>query len=364
MNTKQLMSSHRFAAGLGSILCSVAFLPTSATGQGCVAARHTSLNLSDGGLHYHDAGEWTGTFNYRWLQSDHHFRGDHDEGDIRYARGNEVINDTHGFDLTALYAFNARFSAALTIPFVYNTRSSLYEHDRVNRHSSSAGGLADLRLLAYGWLLDPASHADGNIALGLGVKAPTGDYAATSLFYTAGGAEERPVDQSIQPGDGGWGIVMEVHGAQKVMENGFLYLSGSYLSNPQETNGTRTYRETLSPTLANEAIMSVADQFFGRAGMSYALWPKKSLYLNLGVRAEGVPVHDLIGGDDGFRRPGIMISVEPGISMDVKGWALNLTTPVAVYRNRWQSVTDEAMDRHGDAAFPDWYLNFSVTRRF
>lgn len=362
----QSSPSRGTALSLGlPLLLGAALVPApSAFAQGCVASRHTSLNLSDCGLHYHEAGEWTGTFNFRWLYSDHHFRGDHDEGDLRYGRGNEVINDTYGFDLTALYAFSPRYSAALTLPFVYNTRSSLYEHDRVNRYETSSGGIADLRLIGYAWLLDPATHASGNIALGLGFKAPTGDDAATDTFYTTAGPQERPVDQSIQPGDGGWGAVMEIHAAQKVTDHGFLYLSGSYLANPRETNGTRTYRETLSPTLANESIMSVADQFFGRAGISYAIWPSKSLYLNFGARAEGVPVTDLFGGDAGFRRPGIMISVEPGLSVDIKGWALNLTTPVAVYRNRWQSVTDQEFGRHGDAAFPDWYLNFSVTRRF
>lgn len=352
------------ALGVLPLVGALALLPQKSEAQGCVAARHTSLNLSDCGLHYHQDGEWTGSFTYRYLNSDHHFRGDHDEGDLRYGRGNEVINDTHGWDLTALYAFNARFSAALTLPFVYNTRSSLYEHDRVNRYESSAGGLADLRVIGYGWLLDPDTHPEGNIALGLGFKAPSGDYAATDTFYTAQGPQERPVDQSIQPGDGGWGAVMEIHAAQKITQHGFLYLSGSYLANPRETNGTRTYRETLAPTLANEAIMSVADQFFGRAGVSYAIWPSKHLFFNLGARAEGIPVNDLIGGDAGFRRPGIMISVEPGLSVDIKGWAFNLTTPVAVYRNRWQSETDKEFNRYGDAAFPDWYLTFNISHRF
>jgi hypothetical protein len=364
MNPRFAPLSDRSLIGGCLALAAVLSAPDTALGQGCVAARHTSLNLADGGLNYHTEGDWTGTFTYRWLKSDHHFRGDHDEGDERYARGNEVINDTHLWELTAQYAFNSRFSAVLTIPFVYNERSSLYEHDRVNRYESSAGGISDLRLIGYGWLLKPETHPNGNIALGLGVKAPTGDDDAMDTFYTATGPEVRPVDQSIQPGDGGWGIVMELHAAQRITEHAFFYLSGSYLANPRETNGTRTYRETLNPQLANEAIMSVADQFFGRAGVSYAIWPEQSLFLNFGGRLEGVPVHDLIGGDDGFRRPGIMISVEPGLSMDVSGWAFNLTTPVAVYRNRWQSVTDKEFGRHGDAAFPDWYLSFTVTRRF
>lgn len=195
-------------AGLGGgivvpVACLVLALPPSAGAQGCVAARHTSLNLADCGLNYHATGEWTGTFNFRWLYSDHHFRGDHDEGDLRYERGNEVINDTYGFDLTALYAFSPRYSAALTLPFVYNTRSSLYEHDRVNRYETSAGGIADLRLLGYAWLLEPSSHPAGNVALGLGFKAPTGDADATDRFHTstgpAGLRKRVPIPQRFLP---------------------------------------------------------------------------------------------------------------------------------------------------------------------
>ena len=38
------------------------------------------------------------------------------------------------------------------------------------------------------------------------------------------------------------------------------------------------------------------------------------------VDGEGVPVRDLIGGSDGFRRPGAIISLDPGV-MDPKHWA-------------------------------------------
>ena len=38
----------------------------------------------------------------------------------------------------------------------------------------------------------------------------------------------------------------------------------------------------------------------------------RDYHLHVGLRAEGVPVHDLTGGSDDFRRPGIVVSVEPG----------------------------------------------------
>ena len=44
-----------------------------------------------------------------------------------------------------------------------------------------------------------------NIAFGLGVKAPTGSTTIKDRFYTAKDNVEYPADQTIQPGDGGWG---------------------------------------------------------------------------------------------------------------------------------------------------------------
>jgi hypothetical protein len=76
--------------------------------------------------------------------------------------------------------------------------------------------------------------------------------------------EERPVDQSIQLGDGGVGIIAEANGYLN-FSSGFSGLYNLYyMSNPRNTNGTRTYREVLSASLANEAISSVPDQYLAR----------------------------------------------------------------------------------------------------
>src|SRR5438309_444254 len=85
-----------------------------------------------------------------------------------------------------------------------NNPSSLYEHDFIHRHTMHAGGLGDMRILTDLWLLAPHKHMDGNIALGLGVKVPTGDDKAADISYRTTGPVTRPVDPSIQPGDGGW----------------------------------------------------------------------------------------------------------------------------------------------------------------
>ena len=58
------------------------------------------------------------------------------------------------------------------------------------------------------------------------------------------------------------------------------------------------------------------DVYTARAGLVYAVWPSRSLSLSLGGRIDGIPQRDLIGGGDlGFRRPGFIFYLDPGVSL-------------------------------------------------
>ena len=357
--------------GLSGLVLLTGHLPLTAHGQGCVAIRHFSPVSGAGpGAAFMNRGDVAVGASYRYFKSFRHFRGRHEEPD-RIANNTEVVNYAHALDLNVLYALSRRTYATLTLPFVTNARSSLYEHGRTERHNSFSRGLADARVGVGRWLLDPSRHHHANVALGLGLKLPTGSYHATDLFYNVGvdgHPEVRPVDQSIQPGDGGFGFTVDFQVFQQIADRFSWYGNGFYLFNPRETNGVRTFRETLSAQLSNEAIMSVPDQFAVRLGATYAL-PAEGASVSLGVRYEGVPVEDLLGGSQGFRRPGTVFSVEPGLSYALRNVSLNVSVPVALSRNRPQSVTDLEMEhltgtpRHGDAAFADYLINVGLTYR-
>jgi hypothetical protein len=211
----------------------------------------------------------------------------------------------------------------------------------------------------------------GNIAIALGMKLPTGNFNASDIFYNVGvegRPEVRPVDQSIQPGDGGFGISAEFQYYWEFLPKLFMYGGGFYLSNPREINGTRTFRETLNPLLENEAIMSVPDQYSLRLGFTRVL--SEAFTASLGARFDAVPVRDFIGGSGGFRRPGNVLSIDPGITYLRGNFGLTLSVPVAVRRERPQSVTDLETERltgtprNGDAAFADYVLNLGLVYRF
>ena len=338
--------------------------------QGCVAIRHFSScvgNALENNLL--GPGDIQIGSNYRYFKSFRHFRGTEEEAD-RVANETEVVNNAHAWDFFITYGITDRLYASATLPFVINTRSSLYEHGRNERNTTFSRGLADVRLGVGYWVFNPANNPNGNLALGLGVKLPTGNYNASDIFYNVGpegSPQVRPVDQSIQPGDGGFGITLDFQLYKKIFTDFYLYAGGFYLINPRETNGTRTFRETLSPILENEAIMAVPDQFSSRLGLSYAISPLFST--SLGARFEGVPVKDLMGGNKGFRRPGNVLSLDPGLAYMENNLSINLNVPIALRRDRPQSVTDletqmaTGNPRNGDAAFADYAINLGITFR-
>ncbi|MES1168613.1 MAG: transporter, partial [Oleiharenicola lentus] len=90
----------------------------------------------------------------------------------------------------------------------------------------------------------------------------------------------------------------------------------------------------------------------------YDLPNLKGLAFSLGLRNEGVVAHDLFGGSLGFRRPGFIVSVEPGVIYSKGRYSGTLTVPIAIHRNR---VTSYGATKAGDAAFADYTINLSFT---
>jgi hypothetical protein len=336
----------------------VVVLVSSGRSQGCVALRLMGEAMCTHGMEEHlEGGRWGLAFNYQYFRSHRHFVGS-EEQTHRYDQGTEVINLVNQVTTVVTYQRSPRLSWTLNVPYFHARRTSLYEHDRVNRHETGADGLGDLSLGGQYWLRHPGSEPRGNVSLGLSVKLPTGDSNVKDDFHTAQGVVRRNVDQSIQPGDGGFGVGVSVQAFRRLGAAASVYVTGFYLINPRETSGT--YRSD-DPVIGR---FSVADQYQVRLGLSWLLVPRHAFYVALGGRLEGIPSSDLIGGDLGFRRPGYTLSVEPGLSWRTGTYVVGVTVPVAVERNRVRSYADKLNGRHGDAAFADFAVNVSVARQW
>lgn len=355
------------------ILFSLCLYSSRVAAQGCVAIKSVGgLCTMNHGSGADSIGQkWMLNINNRYFNSYKHFVGEVEQKQ-RVENGTQVINHAYTMDVALTRIINNRWSISADLPIISNTRSSLYEHGGAQRHTTSSFGIGDIRFAGYYWLRDPLKHSRWNVQLGLGLKLPTGDYRYTDRFYTntPGVTVVGPVDQSIQLGDGGTGITAEINAFYNLTHQLSIYANFYYLANPREVNGVSTARGgTPSATaMANgNDVMSVPDQMMLRGGFNYMT---NRFTFSLGLRNECLPVHDLIGGSLGFRRPGYIISVEPGITYAFKKFNIYAYVPVAVTRNRTQSMGDKITTdltgkyTKGDAAFADYAMNMGLSLRF
>lgn len=323
------------------------------------------LGVDDG---YTGPNKWQVSTSWRYQRSFRHFVGS-EEQENRAEDGSQVINKIHQAEIGIRYNASDIWSVSVGIPYLIAQRSSPLSRDAnnvvVDRTITHSNGVGDITITGRRLLWHPRDHPDGNVSLGFGIKIPTGQYSVVDTRTRIVSGQRvntiETVDQSIQPGDGGFGAILDFQAFQRIAHSGFaLYASGTYLLNPSNENGVKTYRNGLG-----EDIMSVADQYLARAGFSYSNASWKGFGASLGGRVEGVPVEDLVGGSDGFRRPGYAVSVEPGVSYSRGAHTFSLQVPIAEYRNRTRSVPDRLVPgRHGDAAFADYLILIGYWRKF
>jgi hypothetical protein len=333
---------------------------------------HTSYNLGKG--------KWQSSFGYRHFRSFRHFVGSVEQNADNAARGlaerdrasTNVINHVHQPSIGVAYGVTDRLSVSADLPYLHALRRSPVSGNRPS-FANKASGISDLTLTGRYWLGDPAHRSRQNVSVGLGFKLPTGNDRVEdeTLIAVRNGArvtELRPVDQSIQPGDGGFGIIGEVQ-AFKGLGRFVAFASGTYLANPKERNDFLRSGPTtaLDTSGAENHFLSIADQYAARVGVGTSL---RKLGVNLGLRWEGTRGSDLIGGDRGRRRPGYTLGLDPGVSYSWKGNAVSLNVPIAIRRVRNQNYADKLASEesghfeNGDAAFADYAVLVGFSRRF
>lgn len=299
--------------------------------------------------------EWQIGIAYRRLFADKWYVGT-DVREDKAPFGQPLFLDINSLDLALTYGITNRTSLTLTLPFSYGTHSRLYQ-DNV-RHRVEALGLGDVSVTANLWLRDPKGQASGNVALGLGIKVPTGSNNVKDDFFNADGSiSQRPVDQSIQLGDGGWGIMLQAYGFQRLVPRASAYFVGSYLLSPKET------ADVGSPI--KNVLLSVPDVYSARAGLAYDLWPDGGVGANLGLRLDGIPLRDIIGGgDNGFRRPGYTLFLDPGVAIRRGKAEVTLNLPLRLHQDFRSSLIDRQLGGSGGGDLANYLIFVGFTRRF
>jgi len=317
--------------------------------------RFTSPSLGGQRDGFFKKGEWQVSASYRRLEADQWFVGT-DVNEAAAPFGKPLYLDINTLDLSLTYAFTRRANMTLTAPLSYGTHSRFYA-DGV-RHKVRGEGVGDVNAIASLWLLDPNMHLDGNVALGFGIKPPTGNNEVEDDFFAADGSvTRRVVDQSIQPGDGGWGFIAQAQAYQRIASRINGYAFGSYLISPK--------KKTDVPSPLAGVTLSVPDAYSLRAGVEYALAPSQGLSVNLGARIDGIPLRDVIGGgDDGFRRPGHTLYLDPGGTMRIGKQEFTLSVPIRVRQNFSRGLIDRERNFKGGGDLADYLVFAGYSVRF
>ncbi|MFQ5684693.1 MAG: hypothetical protein ACE5HC_15665 [Candidatus Binatia bacterium] len=309
---------------------------------------------------YLNSGQWETTISYRYLHSENLFIGADEQTQVREA-GAEPRHTRHSIDLSVRYAFNQRFSATLTIPFIHH--STTFPLGGGPRQSIGTGLLlGDIRIQGGLWLLDPLKHPNGNLAVGLGLKFPTANENAQVTLATPNGPFTGPADIADQPGYGGWDVILEGRGFHRVYKSIIAYASGFYVFSPRNTNDVEPLASLFNPNI--QFFTSVPDQYGARAGFSFPVWPDKRLSLSAGGRVSGVPMTDLIGGSDGFRRPGYVVAFEPSVTWSTAANILTVSAPIALKRSILTSKLDASLGIQTAGGQAGFLLLASYSRLF
>ena len=378
-HTKTQTSKPSSAARLAVLFAAIVALCLSGNqlwAQGCVIAHSVGQVAgpeNNGG--YLSPGHFQLTLDYRHLYSFRHYVGTVEQ--VYRLQGNsEVRNRINLFDAGLTYQITPRWSVEGNVPLQFASRRYFIAAHSINGAPSTdligdwgISGVGDISFVGQVWLWDPSKNPSHNIQLGLGVQAPTGRDNIQNNFVEIPGqpAVNATADYSIQPGIGVWAIPASISAFQSLNKSMQVYFNGSYLVTPSETNGVANASPPgFPPPASQNAFVSAADEYLGQFGLAYSFASVHGLTGTAGIRQEGVPAHDLIGGNEGFRRPGYAVSFEPGIIYTMRNGHDYLTANIdrAFYRNRIASVPDLQLGTHGDAAFADWLWLASFTHRF
>ena len=339
-------------------IASVPLLSTPAAAQGCEPIRFTvPISLGAEGQAYQPRHEWKVTLAYRRLLSDQWFIGT-ERNDALAPGGSSPIFEIHTGIFDLAYGVSDRVTVRMSVPF---SRGSLTRTwgDGIE-HTQRASGFGDISVQGEAWLLEPRKHERGNVAIGLGLKAPTGSHSKPSQFYQATGPVDFPADQTIQPGDGGFAILTQLQAFRQVTERTSFYAFGSYMISPKKQSDVAG---APSPTALR---WSVPDVYSVRSGVAFNVLPDYGLSASLGARLDGIPVRDLIGGgDEGtIKRTSRILFAEPGLSYTRGKDNFTLSVPWVVKVNRIKSLTEQQPDGPLNAGGFAKYLVFaSYSRR-
>ena len=222
---------HKSLIFIGVAFLGAASSSNQACAQGCVAAHsnqraftellssgETNSTASPFSLH-----NLSVSVGYRVFNSNKYFQGSKE-----IARPTAVRNHQNIFDVAVEYRLSPRWSLIGDVPVFNGTRNQIYPPVGIFQVS----GLGDITVGAQSWIFRPPTESGGNVAISAAVKMPTGIHNATGSGILNGHTIKATADQSLQPGDGSWGLNLGTQGYKGLWRTASAYGQASYLFNP------------------------------------------------------------------------------------------------------------------------------------
>lgn len=345
--------SLRVPIGLG-VLFGLLTAPAIASGQGCMPVRFTSPALGGQRASFLQPHEWQLGVSVRRVATNRFFVGTQ-EDETKAPLGQPLNLRLNSLDLSLTYATSERFSLTLTAPLAYSTVENTQPD--LLRHQVSTGGVGDINLMSHLWLSTPTRHPNGNVLVGLGLKAPTGSNHETGAFHDSlGNVSQTPLTQTVQLGDGGWAVLLEGQAFRQIFPRTSIYFSGSY---------SVSLREHTDVLRSPGVLYAVPDLYSARLGLAYGLMAEPGLSVSLGGRIDGTPVRNLVTGkSDFFRSAGYTLFLDPGLSLQRGPSQFTLSVPVRVHHNYLSMQLSTGQTRTGMGGVSDYVIYASYSRRF
>jgi hypothetical protein len=346
----------RGALSLSATIMALAPVVSSTRAQGCEPIRFTTpVNLGGQGEAYQRGREWQLTLAYRRLVSNEWFVGTK-ENSASAPGGESPVFRIHTFVADVAYAFSDRYRLRVSVPVSVGSVARIWP-DGV-KHEQTATGIGDVSLIGEAWMFAPRTHASGNVSVSVGVKSPTGSHTVGSQYYTATGSVDYPADQTIQPGDGGWALLVQGQAFQELTSRVNAYAFGSYMASPKSRSDVRQ-------TPVTGAFWSVPDVYSAQLGAAFSVLPDQGLTASVGGRVDGIPVHDVLGGGDDatIKRSSLVVFADPGFSFTRGRGTLTASVPYRLHVNRQKSVLEQRTNGLNAGGFAKYLVFLSYTHR-
>jgi hypothetical protein len=283
---------------------------------------------------YMEKGEWQIQGSLNRFSSNQYFTGSRLRSDLIAADAAPKQGGT-SLNLQGSYALNRSINLMVDVPVLLDT----YWNYRLGgkRYEMKTRGVGDAIIGGRFWLFNTGKNTKQDLALQVALRLPTGDSNYKVPYPNALGQDikQSAAKSDIQPGSGAFGLRVATQGYRR-FGHFALYGNALYLFSLKEQTKTNSIMSTLNPggpaaVPANKRYNSAPDSYLYNVGATVPVPHLKGLSFSLGSQIAGVPTFNVLTGSEGYRQPGYLVTVNPGLSWSTKLGSYFISVPVRLY---------------------------------